>query len=317
MKSINSRSVPSYPSSISISVANSLVSMKAQVDSQATNALKRCLETAQLEDATLSETDSSDADSVCSKEETEIAQALAKAAFSQSKSSPALDQLIKTAFSEQQQEQQAAKKLKTAHITSASLMRYTESEPNLRTNFTNDKSPVAHCKPDDFLSQILGASPVYVPYDSLDNFFVKLSHDNISSYDMELVKAVRDQNVDQLKQFHASGRQLHAGNRFGETILHAACRRGSLEVVEYLLSIGVPINVCCDYGRTPLHDAAWTTDTNWKLVDVLLDHCPDCLYITDRRGFTPLSYAPAESHAGWCRYLEERGKERLQKRTLA
>ena len=55
----------------------------------------------------------------------------------------------------------------------------------------------------------------------------------------------------------------------------------------------------------------WTT-----IIDKLLDQCPDLLYITDRLGATALDYIPLRHHEAACRYLDQRGAEKLRAREL-
>ena len=60
-----------------------------------------------------------------------------------------------------------------------------------------------------------------------------------------------------------------------------------------------------DYGRTPLHDAAWTDKPNFELVTLLLQACPDLLFIADQRGFTPMAYVGRQRWEEWCVFLEQ------------
>jgi len=177
--------------------------------------------------------------------------------------------------------------------------------------------PKPTIKPDDYLCRLLEKPLKLFPAASLQGFFQELTKESIDAYDLELVKAVRDENVESLREMRNSGRSMHAGNKFGETIMHAACRRGSISVLRFLLhEAGTPLQVCCDYGRTPLHDACWTPEPNWTVLNEILDECPDLLFITDRRGFTPLSYIPKEQWDDWCQFLERRGADRLQPKSL-
>lgn len=204
-----------------------------------------------------------------------------------------------------------------------------------------DALALSKTKPDDFLRSLLVASsssssaatggtgvsaasdePMrYVPASSLKGFFLPLSQAAVDSYDSNLARAVRTEDVGALRAIqHRSGRRsLHAGNKFGETIVHAACRRGSVAVLRFLVSAAggnAPLRVCCDAGRTPLHDACWTTSPPGAVIDIILDECPDLLYVTDQRGFTALSYVPRERWGDWCRYLERRGADRLRPREI-
>jgi Ankyrin repeats (3 copies) len=179
----------------------------------------------------------------------------------------------------------------------------------------------------------------------LTNFFVPLTSAALEAYTADLTRAVHQQDVAALRHWHqvlrseqrsvdassSSSQQTttrgtaaaaqhslwHAGNKFGETIVHAACRRGSTEVLSFLLQHGAPLRVCCDAYRTPLHDACWTsTNHPGPILDLILDACPDLLYILDARGFTPLQYVPRAQWSVWTDYLTQRGADRLRPMTL-
>jgi len=125
-------------------------------------------------------------------------------------------------------------------------------------------------------------------------------------FDHDLLQAVRTGNVDELRQFlqHRGPPALRCFNRARESLLHVACRRGHTAVVRLLLhEAHVPARVCDDYGRNPLHDACWTPEPNFELVALLLEACPDLLWIQDMRGHTPLRYAPRQSWKPWVKYL--------------
>lgn len=118
-------------------------------------------------------------------------------------------------------------------------------------------------------------------------------------------------------------------NKFGESIVHTAARRGTSHVMRFLLEEAqMTPAVCCDSGRTPLHDACWTCRDPTHLPsqeeeeeegsqnprqqkqqqqDVpaqLIAALPDLLYLTDRRGFPPLAYVPPNQWAAWRRFLD-------------
>jgi Ankyrin repeats (3 copies) len=193
-------------------------------------------------------------------------------------------------------------------------------------------------KPDDCLAQLLLASQArassnnksirYHKASELTNFFVPLTTAALEAYTADLTRAVHQQDVTALRLWHeeqqerlgtsSQGHSLwHAGNKFGETIVHAACRRGSTAVLTYLLEHGAPLRVCCDAYRTPLHDACWTsTDQFGPVLDLILDACPDLLYILDARGFTPLQYVPRSQWSLWNDYLVQRGAARLRPTSL-
>lgn len=101
-------------------------------------------------------------------------------------------------------------------------------------------------------------------------------------------------------------------NRFGESLMHLACRRGRTEMVRFLveeLPGGSPsqmLTIKDDCHKTPLHDACWTPSPNFELVDLILHHAPEQLLMQDIRGNTPFDYVRKEDYALWLRFLWER-----------
>lgn len=185
-----------------------------------------------------------------------------------------------------------------------------ESSPSLVHLMNKALTP----KPDDFLQRLLPHAVPLMMASSLKDFFVPLTQANIDAYDLALAKAVRAENVELMRFWLQNGNKtFHAGNRFGETIVHAACRRASVTVLRFLIhEAGVPLRVCCDGGRTPLHDACWAPgQPQWEVMELLLDAVPEFLYITDARGHTPLQYVRDEHHREWCDFLQARGCSKL------
>mmetsp|Transcript_37 Transcript_37/g.94 ORF Transcript_37/g.94 Transcript_37/m.94 type:complete len:811 (+) Transcript_37:190-2622(+) len=126
-------------------------------------------------------------------------------------------------------------------------------------------------------------------------------------YAQEAVDAVRSNDVDTLRQLAADGKNLQCGNRFGETLIHLACRRSHQDVVEFLIKeAGVSIQVRDDFGRTPMHDACWRSTVDLELMDLLIDSCPELLMLSDKRGHTPLDYARREHWDVLIPYLMEK-----------
>ena len=175
---------------------------------------------------------------------------------------------------------------------------------------SKEETSLFHNSPDHQLESILsshGMDRTTVPSLELEDFFVETTEEHIAGYEPGLIAAVRANDLDTLRRnYLMEGRTLQCCNRFGESILHMACRRGSVEVVRFLLQEArISVRVRDDYGRTPLHDACWTQKPELELVSILLQACPDLLYLTDKRGFTPLAYVRKQHWSVWCHFLEE------------
>lgn len=94
-----------------------------------------------------------------------------------------------------------------------------------------------------------------------------------------------------------------ACNRYSESIVHMACRRSELDVIEFILANGGSTTIIDDYGRTPLHDACWRPTPRFDVVTRLLDENLDLIRHVDARGSSPLEYVREEHWLDWCAYL--------------
>ncbi|CAM9758999.1 unnamed protein product [Choristocarpus tenellus] len=131
------------------------------------------------------------------------------------------------------------------------------------------------------------------------------TEDMTKAYDMEFVRVIHKRDMVLLRSLKEAGRNMNACNKFGESLLHMAMRRGEIEIVRFMVQNGAVLMVCDDQGRTPLHDACWGTQPYFELVRIVLDRNRDMIRVKDRRGFTPLSYVRRESWVEWCCFLEE------------
>jgi hypothetical protein len=143
-----------------------------------------------------------------------------------------------------------------------------------------------------------------VPYISMRDSFVRVTDEMIEAYDAELMGAVHQNDIEKIQELHRAGHLLQCCNRFGESIVHTVARRGHFEILYFLAQHQVSMRVLCDNGRTPLHDACWTTAPNFKAITFLIRECPDFLFTADNRSLTPLSYVPREVWGMWLVYLD-------------
>merc|ERR1712224_1056513 len=86
-----------------------------------------------------------------------------------------------------------------------------------------------------------------------------------------------------------------------------ACRRGLTDIVMFLAEeAGASLRVRDDFGRTPLHDAFWTGEPNYMLIEYLLEKEPDIILMRDKRGHCPLEYARRDHWKQWIDFLDKR-----------
>ena len=140
------------------------------------------------------------------------------------------------------------------------------------------------------------------------------TQEQIDAYTNDAVSAVRSSNLQTLRDIHTTHgpTYLKCCNRYGESLLHIACRRSTSTIVSFLLNeVNVSPNIKDDYGRTPLHDACWRGMPEYDIVELLLKKEPKLLWCKDVRGYLPLNYARREHWKGWNGFLDDRGRELL------
>lgn len=149
--------------------------------------------------------------------------------------------------------------------------------------------------------------------------FSKPTPEELANYDLKVVKAVRERDLVQVKRMLQEGHKFDACNRFGESLIHMACRRGDLKMVAFLLDDAhVDPNVCDDFGRRPLHDALWTSQPSLDVVGYLLNKVPPSMFMAeDVRGHTPFHYARREHWPIWVAFLKKNENFLLRRVSIA
>lgn len=127
----------------------------------------------------------------------------------------------------------------------------------------------------------------------------------MDAYTSDLINAIRTSNMQELRALADVGKPMTACNKFGESILHLACRRSTAEVVDFLLKNGAKLDNVDDYGRTPVHDVCWREGINFEIVDLIMSVDPRYLCFSDIRGATPLDYIAEINWGEWCCYLNK------------
>lgn len=140
---------------------------------------------------------------------------------------------------------------------------------------------------------------------SLDDFFAKVTDEQVAAYTMAVVTACRNNDLDALTKLHSEeGQTMNCFNRFGESLLTMACRRGFESVVEFLLQQSdVDVRISDDSGRTVLHDACWNPSPQLKICEWIMERDPALWFIADNRGSTPFGYARPEHWGIWRHFL--------------
>lgn len=140
-----------------------------------------------------------------------------------------------------------------------------------------------------------------------ESYFLTYSDVQTEAYNNEKVYAVQGNDVETLRAFHQSGEIMQTSNRFGESLLHTSCRRGFTDIVRFFINeAGVSPRVRDDMGRTPMHDACWSSSApNYEIMRILITSAPELLLSKDKRGHSPFDYARREYWPHWVQFLNE------------
>lgn len=189
-----------------------------------------------------------------------------------------------------------------------------ELDPNANSNL--QMSPDIYLQ--NLFEAIMGFHPIVRPTlevssqcccsESDQPFIPPVSDDDQANYCADVVAAVRENDLDSLQKIHSKdGRSLSCCNRFGESLLHMACRRGFEAIVLYLIQdADVSVRITDDCGRTPLHDGLWHKECQYVIMDLLVRTDPLLLLTCDKRGHTPFAYCRREHWANWRKFLWDR-----------
>lgn len=128
----------------------------------------------------------------------------------------------------------------------------------------------------------------------------------LENYNMEKVTAIRENNLEKLRSILDGGGCFDACNRNGETLLHLACRRGSIEIVKFLVEEAtVKIEVQDDLGRSALHDICWRPYPDFEMMELIMwKVSPAFLLAEDRRGHTCFDYCRERDWNKWTDFLQ-------------
>lgn len=140
-----------------------------------------------------------------------------------------------------------------------------------------------------------------------DSYYLSYSEDHLQAYTTDKVNAVQCNDVPALRSLLDAGHLMQASNRFGESLLHTSCRRGFADVVDFFVGEArVCPRVRDDMGRTPMHDACWSSSPpNHDIMKMLICAAPELLLSKDKRGHSPFDYARREYWPNWVAFLNE------------
>ena len=198
----------------------------------------------------------------------------------------------------------SSKKSKTPHST----VRTSTSSTSSSDDMPATTSPSVELPPDNpsvYLLRIMSSRGYdTTPINGLSSRY-RISPTEIQMrwYDHPILDAVGNLNITALSQLQNMGATMDACNQHCESILHLAARKGSVDMVRFMLRQGARCFVD-DEGRLPMHDVCWRVRPAFDIVTLLLHHDITMLRVQDRRGSFPFDYVNPRQWKDWCRYLD-------------
>lgn len=126
-----------------------------------------------------------------------------------------------------------------------------------------------------------------------------------ADYTMEVVGAIRSNDVAALRYMLENGQSFDVCNTNGEYLIHLACRRSQPETVDFLINEAkVRVDVRDNMGRTILHDVCWKSSPDFQMMSAVLQLAPpELLLVKDIRGHTPFDFARKQHWNQWIDFL--------------
>ena len=127
-----------------------------------------------------------------------------------------------------------------------------------------------------------------------------------ASYGGRIIDVVRKGDSEELRQLMSTGLSANACNQHGESLIHMASRRGQAACLNVLVEYGATLEIVDDYGRTPLHEAAWSAEPNFEVVEIIMQKDIRMFNMLDGRNQTPLSYVRRDVWKPWRKFLKSK-----------
>uniref|UniRef100_A0A7S4MXV9 Uncharacterized protein n=1 Tax=Odontella aurita TaxID=265563 RepID=A0A7S4MXV9_9STRA len=130
----------------------------------------------------------------------------------------------------------------------------------------------------------------------------------LASYGTAVLRAAQSNSASDLSSLLRSGLSRNPCNRFSESILDMSAKRGSSEAFAAQLDAGADVRTADDFGRTPLHHAAWGSSSGssrcFDIVMRILDIDPEMARVADDRGKAPFEYVRSSEWGRWIEFLK-------------
>ena len=168
---------------------------------------------------------------------------------------------------------------------------------------TEKKGATTTMSPAEYVQNITPPELAAAPSPSTASFD---KTDRSAGYTMEVVGAIRANDIAALQYMLDNGTCFDVCNTNGEYLIHLACRRAQPETVEFLLTqAGVRPDVRDTFGRTIFHDICWKSTPDFDMMSTVLRVTgrADLLLTKDIRGHQPFDFARKHHWNQWMEFL--------------
>ena len=180
--------------------------------------------------------------------------------------------------------------------------------PPPKTKSTPTAGPALDAAPLDYFEAILkdsphGTSNATTRFQAAHFWWTDPTPRQLADYDTELAAAARSDDVSALEKAVSAGRCLDARNKYGESLVHAACYGSAPRALAYVLRHGGSLKGCDATGRTPLHYACSARTPCFEIALQILAREPRQAHAFDARGKRALSSVPDQNRRAWCEFI--------------
>ena len=180
--------------------------------------------------------------------------------------------------------------------------------PPPKTKSTPTAGPPVDAAPLDYFESILkdsphGTSNATTRFQATHFWWTDPTPRQLADYDSELAAAARSDDVEALEKAVKGGRCLDARNKYGESLVHAACYGSAPRALAYVLRHGGSLKGCDATGRTPLHYACSARTPCFEIALQILAREPRQAHAFDARGKRALSSVPDDNRRAWCEFI--------------
>lgn len=138
------------------------------------------------------------------------------------------------------------------------------------------------------------------------NDLIFYSADNSCTRKTCVILNCNKENLDSISYFIKEVGNINVQGKYGDTLLHHACKNNYPEIMKYLISNNADIDAMNNSGETPLHIAC--TLGKLDIIQLLVENKAN-INAQNNRDETPLHYACRGNHLEIVQYLIEQGAD--------